>query len=280
MQTTEKEKMIAGKLYFATDPELMNDRKLARSQKKIINEELDDATRTQLIKETFGKTGQHVAIEPNLSFDYGYNITVGENFYANFNNTYLDVCPITIGDNCMFGPNVQLYTAKHPLNPVKRNSGLESGAPITIGDNVWLGGGVIILPGVTLGHNVVVAAGSVVTKSVPDNMVVGGNPATIIKEVPANNSATGLAEYRNTIDEIDRELVRLLETRMNMVTQIAAFKKANNIPVLDNGREDQVLEKAANRVQQKDYEKTVVDTFADIMKRSREYQHGKIEGAE
>lgn len=278
MELSEKEKMIAGQLYFAQDPELVADHKFARTQAKLINEESDNQTREQLIKETFGTTGQHVFIEPTIRFDYGYNIHVGENFYANFNSIFLDVCPITIGDNCMFGPNVQLYTAKHPLHPVKRNSGLEFGAPITIGDNVWLGGGVILLPGVTLGHNVVVAAGAVVTKSVPANMVVGGNPAKIIKEVPASTPATGLAEYRHTIDEIDRDLVRLLETRMSMVTKVAAFKKANNVPVLDNDREDQVLEKAASRVGQKEYEKTVVDTFADIMKRSREYQHGKIQG--
>ena len=113
--------------------------------------------------------------------DYGFNIHIGENFYANFNCTLLDICPITIGKNCMLAPNVQLYTATHPLDPDERNTSIEYGKPITFGDNVWVGGGAIIIPGVTLGDNVVVGAGAVVTKSFPDNVVLGGNPAKIIK---------------------------------------------------------------------------------------------------
>ena len=183
MELTEKEKMIAGKLYFAGDPELSADRKDARVKLRAINQETDKTKREIFVKEAFGGTKNHVYIEPSISFDYGYNIFVGENFYCNFHNVFLDICPITIGDNCMFGPNVQLYTASHPIEPVKRNSGLELGKPITIGDNVWIGGAAVIVPGVTLGDNVVVAAGSVVTKSFPDNVVVGGNPAQIIKTI-------------------------------------------------------------------------------------------------
>lgn len=164
-------------------------------------------------------------MEPVINFDYGYNIFVGENFYANFNCTFLDVSTIEIGDNCMFAPNVQLYTATHPLHPVKRNSGLEYAKPIKIGNNVWLGGGVIVTPGVTLGDNVVVGAGSVVTKSFPDNVVIAGNPARIIKTVEEELTEESLETLRHKIDMIDRELVALLEKRMDTVTKIGQVKK-------------------------------------------------------
>lgn len=182
-KATEKEKMIAGKLYFSADPELVADRKRARKQQRLINREEDSEVRSQLIKETFGRVGSQLHIEPILRFDYGYNIRVGENFYANYDCVLLDICPITIGNNCMLAPNVKLYTASHPLQPAARNSGFENGAPITLGNNVWVGGGAILVPGVTLGDNVVVGAGSVVTKSYPDNVVIAGNPANIIRTI-------------------------------------------------------------------------------------------------
>ena len=128
-------------------------------------------------------SGDNIFMEANFACDYGSNIYLGENFYANFNTTMLDVCEIRIGNNAMFGPNCQLLTPLHPLNAEERIAGLEFGAPITIGDNVWLGGGVTILPGITLGDNVVVGAGSVVTKSFGDNVVLGGNPARVIKNL-------------------------------------------------------------------------------------------------
>lgn len=183
MTKTEKEKMIAGDYYFAEDTELVAARKEAKRLMREINDAFDDIKRRELIKKAFGKTGDNPYVEPRISFDYGFNITVGDNFYCNFDNIFLDIAPITIGKNCMFGPNCQLYTAAHPINPMKRNSGLEFGKPITIGDNVWLGGSVVILPGVTLGDNVVVGAGSVVTKSFPNDVVIGGNPARVIKEL-------------------------------------------------------------------------------------------------
>lgn len=125
----------------------------------------------------------------------------------------------------MFAPNVQLYTATHPLHPVKRNSGLEYAKPIKIGNNVWLGGGVIVTPGVTLGDNVVVGAGSVVTKSFPDNVVIAGNPARIIKTVEEELTEESLETLRHKIDMIDRELIALLEKRMDTVTKIGQVKK-------------------------------------------------------
>lgn len=270
---TEKEKMIAGELYFANDPELVSDRMFARSQSQIINQAESAELRSQLLKETFGRTGKKIYMEPVINFDYGYNIFVGENFYANFNCTFLDVSTIEIGDNCMFAPNVQLYTATHPLHPVKRNSGLEYAKPIKIGDNVWLGGGVIVTPGVTLGNNVVVGAGSVVTKSFPDNVVIAGNPARIIKTVEEEPLEESLETLRQKIDTIDRELVALLEKRMDTVTKIGQVKKEGNQAVYDEKREQQVLDKVAKLLKNKGYKETITNTYVDLMKHSREYQN-------
>ncbi|HGP3715071.1 TPA: chorismate mutase [Enterococcus faecium] len=270
---TEKEKMIAGELYFANDPEMVADRMFARSQSQIINQAESAELRSQLLKETFGRTGKKIYMEPVINFDYGYNIFVGENFYANFNCTFLDVSTIEIGDNCMFAPNVQLYTATHPLHPVKRNSGLEYAKPIKIGDNVWLGGGVIVTPGVTLGNNVVVGAGSVVTKSFPDNVVIAGNPARIIKTVEEEPLEESLETLRQKIDTIDRELVALLEKRMDTVTKIGQVKKEGNKAVYDEKREQQVLDKVAKLLKNKGYKETITDTYVDLMKHSREYQN-------
>ncbi|MCV6649135.1 chorismate mutase [Enterococcus faecium] len=270
---TEKEKMIAGELYFANDPELVSDRMFARSQSQIINQAESAELRSQLLKETFGRTGKKIYMEPVINFDYGYNIFVGENFYANFNCTFLDVSTIEIGDNCMFAPNVQLYTATHPLHPVKRNSGLEYAKPIKIGNNVWLGGGVIVTPGVTLGDNVVVGAGSVVTKSFPDNVVIAGNPARIIKTVEEELTEESLETLRHKIDMIDRELVALLEKRMDTVTKIGQVKKEENQAVYDAKREQQVLDKVVSLLKNKGYKEAITDTYVDLMKHSREYQN-------
>ncbi len=180
---TERDKMLAGQLYDASDFELVAMRLEARQKMALFNNETDREKRKTLIQSWFGTTGENLLIEPRFVCDYGSNIHIGENFYANFNCTFLDVCEIRIGDNAMLGPNVQLLTPLHPLDAKERISGLEYGAPITIGDNVWIGGGAIVLPGVTLGDNVVVGAGSVVTKSFGDNVVLAGNPANIIKHL-------------------------------------------------------------------------------------------------
>jgi monofunctional chorismate mutase, gram positive-type, clade 2 len=276
VELTEKEKMIAGKLYFAGDPELVADRKEARLKLRAINQETDKEKREIYVKQTFGGTKNHVYVEPTISFDYGYNIFVGENFYCNFHNVFLDICPITIGDNCMFGPSVQLYTASHPLEPGKRNSGQECGKPITIGNNVWIGGSAVVTPGVTLGDNVVVAAGAVVTKSFPDNVVVGGNPARILKTIEEENSTDALTNARKKIDRIDQEIVTLLEKRMSAVSEVTAYKAKNQKAVLDTNREEAVLEKVANLVKDENYRETIVETFKDIMKQSRNYQEGRL----
>lgn len=180
---TEKEKMIAGEQYFPADEQLVKERVFAHSKAHEFNQADSDEIRKELIQALFGSTGKNITVEPTFRTDYGYNIHVGENFYANFNCVFLDVCPIIIGENVMLGPGVSLVTPEHPLEAEARNSGYEFGRPITIGDNCWIGTNVTIVGGVTLGNNVVVAAGAVVKKSFSDNVVIGGVPAKIIKNI-------------------------------------------------------------------------------------------------
>ncbi|ACV63884.1 transferase hexapeptide repeat containing protein [Desulfofarcimen acetoxidans DSM 771] len=179
---TEKEKMLNGELYYASDSQLIKEREKSRRLTRLFNHTLETEyeRRVELLKELLGSTGANLYIEPNFRCDYGYNIHVGNNFYANFDCIILDVCEVRIGDNCFIAPGVHIYTATHPLNPVERASGAEYGKPVTIGNNVWIGGKAIINPGVTIGDNVVIASGAVVTKNVPSNVVVGGNPAQVI----------------------------------------------------------------------------------------------------
>ncbi|WP_281391322.1 maltose acetyltransferase domain-containing protein [Alkalicella caledoniensis] len=177
--------MLAGELYNPGDKELSSDRQIARGKVRLFNQSLESEVdkRTEMLKNLFGSTKENIFIEPNFRCDYGYNIHVGENFYANFDCVILDVCEVRIGDNCMLAPGVHIYTAAHPLDPHQRNSGVEFGKPVNIGDNVWIGGRAVINPGVTIGNNVVIASGAVVVKDTPDNVVVGGNPARVIKEI-------------------------------------------------------------------------------------------------
>lgn len=182
---TEKQKMVSGELYRAADPELVQDRLNARRLTRLFNQSLEteDLQRKALLRELFGSIGNEYDVEPPFRCDYGFNIHVGENFYANFDCVFLDVCEIRIGDNCFLGPGVHIYTATHPLEAWERNSGVEFGRPVTIGDNVWIGGRAVINPGIRIGNNAVVASGAIVTKDVPDHAVVGGNPARIIKQM-------------------------------------------------------------------------------------------------
>jgi maltose O-acetyltransferase len=182
---TEKEKMLAGELYNPMDPELVRDRLTARRFAREYNatSEAEPEVRTAMLAKYFGTVCANIFIEPTFRCDYGYNIHVGDNFYANFDCVILDVCEVRIGINCFMAPGVHIYTATHPVHPQERCAGTEYGKPVTIGDNVWLGGRCVIVPGVTIGDNVVVAAGAVVVKDVPPNTVVGGNPARVIKEI-------------------------------------------------------------------------------------------------
>ena len=182
---TEKEKMIAGDLYRPSDETLIKDRHKARLLLNTINtlSVEDEDKRHSEILQLIENMGDNLYIEPPFFCEYGYNIIGGKNLYMNFNCCILDVSTVTFGDNVMLAPNVQIYTATHPLKSKERNSGLEFAKPITIGNNVWIGGNSTICPSVTLGNNVVVGAGSVVTKSFPDDVVIGGNPAKIIKTI-------------------------------------------------------------------------------------------------
>jgi len=182
---SEKEKMLNGELYDAADPELVAERNHARELTRRYNQTTpnDEAERQSLLEELFGSCGDDCDIEPPFRCDYGYNIHVGKNFYANFDCVILDVCRVEIGRNCQIAPGVHIYTATHPLNASERTNGLEYGKPVTIGDNVWIGGQAILNPGVTIGDNSVIASGAVVTGDVPDDVVVQGNPATVVKEL-------------------------------------------------------------------------------------------------
>jgi len=181
---TEKEKMLAGEMYNPMDSELKKDREKAHELCYEYNQLAPSKkNRKEEILSKLFRTSKNCYIEPNFRCDYGYNISFGKNFYMNFDCVILDVNKVTFGDNVMLGPKVQIYTATHPLDPHRRNSGRELGYPITIGDNVWIGGGAIICPGISIGDNAVIAAGAVVTKDVKSNVLVGGNPARIIKTI-------------------------------------------------------------------------------------------------
>ncbi|MGF7437247.1 sugar O-acetyltransferase [Lentilactobacillus senioris] len=185
---SEREKMIAEEPYNVQDPELVADRIRAQQLFKKLNTTTltDLESNARIAKELFGSTGEKIEVRPDFSCDYGYNIHVGENFFANWNCILLDTCPINIGKNALLAPRVQMYSASHPFDIERRTHWIGTGASINIGDNCWIGGGAIITPGVTLGNNVIVGAGSVVTKSFGDNLVIAGNPARVIRELDPN----------------------------------------------------------------------------------------------
>ncbi len=180
---SEKEKMLAGELYQASDPELIQERLQARKLMQLLNSSAptESENRVSLLRKLVGKAGKNPWIEVPFYCDYGYNIQMGEDCFFNFNCMVLDVCKVTLGDRVLIGPAVQLYTATHPLDAASRGALLEFGKPIEIGSDVWIGGGAVICPGVILGDRVVVAAGAVVTKSFPSDVLIGGNPAKIIR---------------------------------------------------------------------------------------------------
>lgn len=182
---TEREKALAGVLYSPCDPELhaLHLRAMSLFEKYNKIPAKNYKKRNKVIKKLFGKTGENVRVETPFYCDYGINIEVGENFFANYGCIILDVNKVIIGKNCMLAPNVAIYSATHPIRAEERYNGVEYGFPITIGDNCWIGGGSIICPNVTLGNNVVVGAGSVVTKSFGDNVVIAGNPAKVIRKL-------------------------------------------------------------------------------------------------
>lgn len=182
---TEKELMLSGQLYDASDPELVKLRLRARQVTRAYNSTNEDQRdiRRTLLNRLLGQMPPKIEIEPPFRCDYGWNIHLGQNFYANFGVVMLDVGEIRIGDNVLLAPNVQIYTAHHPISPDERLTGRELGSPVTIGNNVWIGGGAIVLPGVSIGDNSVIGAGSVVTKDIPANVVAAGNPCRVLRAI-------------------------------------------------------------------------------------------------
>ncbi|HEY2013173.1 MAG TPA: sugar O-acetyltransferase [Bryobacteraceae bacterium] len=181
---SEKEKMLAGELYRGFDPELKAERERAeRLSRAYSYGSLNAAEARNVLKELLGALGIDSTIRAPFYCDYGSNIYLGDGVFINFNAVFLDVMPVNIGDGTQIGPNVQFYAADHPRDPEVRKRGLENGKPIAIGKNVWIGGGAILLPGVTIGDDAIVGAGSVVTRSVARGVTVAGNPARVIRPV-------------------------------------------------------------------------------------------------
>lgn len=184
-QRSARERMLAGEPYFADDPELIaaaeRARQLMREYGEARDRSIEDAQ--YVLRQLIGSVGDDVAIRPPLYVDYGTNITIGDRVFANYGLTALDCAPITIGADTQIGPHVQLLTPTHPLDADERRSKVEAAAPISIGSNVWLGGGVIVLAGVTIGDNAVIGAGSVVVRDIPANVVAVGNPARVIRQL-------------------------------------------------------------------------------------------------
>src|SRR5690242_20156000 len=182
--SSEREKMIAGELYDAMDPELVASRDRARTLCQTLNatREAEQDVRRDLLRQLFGKGGETVWMQPPFFCDYGWNTELGERVFFNFNCIVLDVCPVKIGDYTLFGPGVQILTPMHPLNAGLRRQ-QEFGKPISIGSDVWVGGGALILPGVRIGSRSVIGAGSIVTRDLPDDVLAAGNPCRILRDI-------------------------------------------------------------------------------------------------
>ena len=181
MELTQKQRMLAGQLYHAGDPEIQADQQSAKAWMARYNAALAASAdeRRELLRERLAAVGSGAVIRPPFHCDYGYNISLGADVFLNFNCVILDVVAVSIGAGTQIGPAVQLYTADHPRDPAARASGAEFGRPITIGCNVWIGGGAIILPGVTVNDDAIIGAGSVVTRDVPAGGTALGNPARV-----------------------------------------------------------------------------------------------------
>jgi maltose O-acetyltransferase len=196
----QRERMLAGDMYLADDPVLAAESRRAQALTKAFNDSApDDAeARRGILLDLVGSLGEGTEIRPPLHCDYGYHLFVGARTFVNFGLVALDVAPITIGDDVQIGPHVQLLTPTHPVDPELRRARWEAAKPITSGDNVWLGGEVIVCPGVTIGANTVVGAGAVVTRDLPANVVAVGNPARVIKHLDAPKSGDGLEGHPET----------------------------------------------------------------------------------
>lgn len=190
---THHERMLAGDLYVADDPEI--ERRAQRAM-RLADEYVraaahDLAGARPILADLLGTLGEDAVVRAPLFVDYGSNIHIGPRTFVNYQLTALDVAPITIGADCQIGPNVQLLTPTHPVEPTPRRDKLEAARPITLGDNVWLGGGVVVCPGVTIGDNSVIGAGSVVTRDVPANVLAVGNPARVVRSIAEDGEVRG-----------------------------------------------------------------------------------------
>lgn len=181
MFMSERQKMISGLPYNPGDPELQADQTAAKQWMARYNAAMgaSPADRRDLLRQKMGEVGEGAIIRPPFHCDYGYNIRLGRGVFMNFNCVILDICEVEIGDQTQIGPGVQILTADHPRDAAQRAEGIEFGKPVTIGQNVWIGGGAIILPGVTIGDDAVIGAGSVVTRDVPEGATAVGNPARL-----------------------------------------------------------------------------------------------------
>jgi acetyltransferase-like isoleucine patch superfamily enzyme len=182
---SEKEKMLSGKPYNAFGEELVSERRRAAELLYEYNRLLPGKSdeRKEILKKLLGSTCETFVLEPPFRCDYGYNIHLGENFFANYNLVILDCARVSIGKNALIGPDVGIYTAGHPVHPEPRTRDLEYALPVTIGDNVWIGGRVIINPGITISDNAVIGSGSVVTKDIPSNVIALGNPCQVLRQI-------------------------------------------------------------------------------------------------
>lgn len=190
---TGKEKMLAGQVYNpGQDVELMAELAACKAKCLRYNQLTAGAEKKELLKEILGQTSENYHIEPNFWCDYGWNIKVGDNFYANHNLTVLDAGGVTFGDNVFIGPDCGFYTSGHPLDAERRNAGLEYAYPITVGNNVWIGGGVRVVTGLSIGDNSVIGAGSVVVKDIPANSVAAGNPCRVIRKITEDDATSDL----------------------------------------------------------------------------------------
>ncbi|WP_144797142.1 sugar O-acetyltransferase [Halorubrum depositum] len=182
---TETERMLSGEAYDSSDPTLVADRERARDLARRYNatSEAERDRRERLLRELFDAVGEGPTVQPPFRCDYGYNVAVGDDFFANYGCVFLDSNPIAFGDRCLLGPGVHVYTPTHPLDPEERATGRERAEPVTVGDDVWIGGRAVLNPGVTVGDGAVIASGAVVAEDVPARTVVGGNPARVIREI-------------------------------------------------------------------------------------------------
>lgn len=185
---TEKEKMLAGALYDPLDQQLTDERLKARLLIKELNDTREDQIeeRQRILMELLPHAGAGLWLQPPFYCDYGFNMIIGDKVFFNFNCVVLDVAQVTIGDRTLFGPNVQIYTASHPMSAAERASGFEYAKPITIGRDVWIGGSTILCPGVTIGDRTVIGAVSVVTKDIPADVFAAGNPCKVIRPLEQN----------------------------------------------------------------------------------------------